>query len=141
MSSDIRNTIWHLAFQFKVSAKHAIRDRGLPLNGMHARMLSLIQHQERCTANQLATTTGRDKAQITRLLKELEDMGLLTRRPHPSDKRSQLLTLSTDGQALMATVEKAEHAVEAQMLKGLSQDEVASFLKLAEKMLNNLQGN
>ena len=88
-----------------------------------------------------ANKVSRKAHQCKAMLKELEDMGLLTRRPHPSDKRSQLLTLSADGQALMATVEKAEHAVEAQMLKGLSQDEVASFLKLAEKMLNNLQGN
>ena len=69
--SDIRNAIWQLAFQFKVSSKKAIRQYGLPLNGMHVRILHMIGATPACTANRIVLASGRDKAQITRLLKEL----------------------------------------------------------------------
>lgn len=137
--SDIRNTLWQLAFQFKVSTKRTIREHGLHLNGMHVRLLYLILSRPECTANGLATSTGRDKAQITRVIKELEAMGLLVRTPHPSDKRSQILALSALGRQLMARTRHAEQAVEARLLKGMSKEEVALFLALAHKMLDNLR--
>ncbi|EKF76072.1 MarR family transcriptional regulator [Alcanivorax hongdengensis A-11-3] len=137
--SDIRHALWQLAFQFKVSTKRAIRDYGLPLNGMHVRTLHLIRSQPDCTANQLATITGRDKAQITRLLKELEAMALITRTPHPGDRRSQIVALSDTGRELMARTVEAEKAVEKRLLKGMSKEEVSTFVSLAHKMLENLR--
>lgn len=137
--SDIRNAIWQLAFQFKVSTKRTIREYGLHLNGMHVRMLHLIRTQPRCTANQLVAVTGRDKAQITRVLKELESMTLIERTPHPSDKRSQILALSEQGRDLMGRTRAAEQAVETRLLKGMSRREVDTFVGLAHKMLDNLR--
>jgi len=137
--SDIRHALWQLAFQFKVSTKHAIRDYGLPLNGMHVRALHLIRSQADCTANRLATITGRDKAQITRTIKELEAMALITRIPHPSDKRSQIIRLSEQGSELMARTVAAEKDVEKRLLKGMSKQEVSTFVSMAHKMLDNLR--
>lgn len=137
--SDIRHALWQLAFQFKVSTKRAIREYGLPLNGMHVRMLHLIRTQPHCTANQLVAVTGRDKAQITRVLKELESMALIGRTPHPSDKRSQIVALSPQGQELMGRTLAAEHAVEKRLLKGMSRREMDTFISLAHKMLDNLR--
>lgn len=137
--SDIRNTLWQLAFQFKASTKRTIREYGLHLNGMHVRLLYLIRTQPECAANRLVAVTGRDKAQITRVVKELEAMGLVSRTPHPSDKRSQILTLSEQGRQLMRKTTEAEKAVEQRLLKGMSKEEVAIFLTLAHKMLGNLR--
>lgn len=137
--SDIRNTLWQLAFQFKVSTKRTIREHRLHLNGMHVRLLYLIRTQPECTANRLVAISGRDKAQITRVVKELEAMGLLTRTPHPGDKRSQLIALSEQGRLLMHKTTEAEQAVERRLLKGMSKEEVALFLSLAHKMLDNLR--
>ena len=137
--SDIRNTLWQLAFQFKVSTKRTIRQHGLHLNGMHVRLLYLIRTQPECTANRLVAISGRDKGQITRVVKELEAMELLTRTPHPGDKRSQLIALSERGRRLMHKTTEAEQAVEQRLLKGMSKEEVALFLTLAHKMLGNLR--
>lgn len=136
--SDLRNALWQLAFQFKASTKRTIREHGLHLNAMHVRLLYLIRTQADCTANQLVAVTGRDKAQITRLIKELEGMGLITRTPHPSDKRSQLVVLSEPGCALMEQTVRAEQEVEARLCKGMSRQEVETFVALANKMLVNL---
>lgn len=41
----------------------------------------------------------RDKAQVTRLLKDLTARGLLEKRENPEDRRSSLLSLSAEGEA------------------------------------------
>lgn len=136
--SNVRDVIWQLAFQFKVNIKQAIREYGLSLNGMHVRLLHLIHDHADCTANQLALNTRRDKAQITRSLKDLEGMGLIERTPHPNDKRSQIVTLSEAGQALMQRTGKVEREVTGRLLEGLSEEEVKTFVALSRKMLDNL---
>ncbi|MHB0775628.1 MarR family winged helix-turn-helix transcriptional regulator [Halomonas sp. WWR20] len=137
--SDIRQVLWQLAFQFKVSAKRAVRQHDLKLNGMHVRLLQMIHAHPGCTANRLVTITGRDKAQITRVIQELESMGLIARTPHPDDRRSHLLALSNDGESLMTRIGKAEDEVERALLKGISRQDQATFIEIGNRMLTNLQ--
>ncbi|MBZ9560138.1 winged helix-turn-helix transcriptional regulator [Halomonas coralii] len=134
----VHDVIWQLAFQFKIATKQAIRDYGLSLNGMHMHLLRRIRDRADCTANRLAQDTRRDKAQITRTLKELEGMGLITRSPNPRDGRSQIVALSDTGQALMRRTDQVERDVAGRLLEGLSEAEVTTFLGLAHRMLDNL---
>lgn len=136
--TDFKMVLWQLAFQFKSSIRQVLRDSELDLNGMHLRLLHAIGHHPNGTANQLASWSGRNKGQITRLVNELEAKGLVTRQPHPEDKRSQLLNLSNDGIKLMAKTNQVEKEVEARLLAGLQADEIEIFLTLAKRMLVNL---
>lgn len=106
---------------------------------MHMRLLHLLADNPQCSANQLSKVTGRDKAQITRLVKELEQKALVQRRPNPSDKRGQLLMLSEKGRDLSAATHAVERQVEDDLLHGLSEDEIATFIELANRMLANLR--
>ncbi|MBL7252606.1 MarR family winged helix-turn-helix transcriptional regulator [Alloalcanivorax marinus] len=137
--ADIRQVLWQLAFQFKVSSKRAIRDYDLPINGMHVRLLQMIHRQPDCTAQHIAAVTGRDKAQITRVIKELEAMDLVTRTPNPEDRRSQLLALSKTGQGLMARIQEAEDEVRKTLLKGIPKKDVDAFIETGNRMLDNLR--
>ncbi|MBF5058169.1 MarR family transcriptional regulator [Alcanivorax sp. 521-1] len=137
--ADIRQVLWQLAFQFKVSSKRAIRDYDLPINGMHVRLLQMIHRQPDCTAQHIAAVTGRDKAQITRVIKELENMALITRTPDPEDRRSQLLALSETGAGLMARIQEAEDDVKARLLKGVPKRDQDTFIEIGNRMLDNLR--
>ena len=137
--TDIRQVLWQLAFQFKVSSKRAIRDYDLPINGMHVRLLQMIHRQPDCTAQHIAAVTGRDKAQITRVIKELEAMDLVTRTPNPEDRRSQLLALSETGAGLMARIQEAEDDVKARLLKGIPKRDQDTFIEIGNRMLDNLR--
>lgn len=137
--ADIRQVLWQLAFQFKVSSKRAIRDYDLPINGMHVRLLQMIHRQPDCTAQHIAAVTGRDKAQITRVIKELETMALITRTPDPEDRRSQLLALSDTGAGLMARIQEAEDDVKARLLKGIPKRDQDTFIEIGNRMLDNLR--
>ena len=134
--SDIRQVLWQLAFQFKVSSKRAVRDYDLPLNGMHIRLLQMIRRHPDCTAQQIAGVTGRDKAQITRVIKELESMALITRTP---DRRAQLLSLNEKGRGLMARIKDAEDEVKKTLLKGINKKDQNTFIEIGNRMLDNLR--
>jgi len=137
--TDIRQVLWQLAFQFKVSTKRAVRDYDLPLNGMHVRLLQMIHRQPDCTAQHIASVTGRDKAQITRVIKELEGMALITRTPDPQDRRAQLLSLNETGQGLMARIKDAEDEVKKTLLKGINKKDQNTFIEIGNRMLDNLR--
>ena len=137
--SDIRQVLWQLAFQFKVSSKRAVRDYDLPLNGMHIRLLQMIRRHPDCTAQRIASVTGRDKAQITRVIKELESMALITRTPDPEDRRAQLLSLNEKGRGLMARIQDAEDEVKKTLLKGINKKDQNTFIEIGNRMLDNLR--
>ena len=137
--SDIRQVLWQLAFQFKVSSKRAVRDYDLPLNGMHIRLLQMIRRHPDCTAQKIASVTGRDKAQITRVIKELEGMALITRTPDPEDRRAQLLSLNEKGRGLMARIKDAEDDVKKTLLKGINKKDQNTFIEIGNRMLDNLR--
>ena len=137
--TDIRQVLWQLAFQFKVSTKRAVRDYDLPLNGMHVRLLQMIHRHPDCTAQQIAGVTGRDKAQITRVIKELEGMALIKRTPDPEDRRAQLLSLNDKGQGLMARIQEAEDEVKKTLLKGINKKDQNTFIEIGNRMLDNLR--
>lgn len=60
----------------------------------------------------LSRTLHRSAPWTTRLVDQLESDGLITRRPHPSDRRVNMLTLSSQGtETLHGFVEKGRTAV------------------------------
>ncbi|TGD72567.1 MarR family transcriptional regulator [Mangrovimicrobium sediminis] len=134
----VRDLLWQLAFQFKVRCHQAVRESGLDLGGMHVRMLQVIDEEPQCTANRLCQRSGRDKAQITRLVKELERQGLVKRSPHPTDGRSQVLQLTGRAKRLVGRVREVEQDVERQYVEGLSERELAAFVATGRKMLDNV---
>ena len=48
-------------------------------------------------ARGLVETFGLDKAAVSRQVAQLEQLGLITRTPHPDDGRAQLLTATDEG--------------------------------------------
>ncbi|MFZ4550437.1 MAG: MarR family winged helix-turn-helix transcriptional regulator [Aquabacterium sp.] len=87
---------------------------------MGLRMLQLCARQPGITPQALAEGSGRDKAQITRLVKMLLEEGLLERQPHPQDKRSYSLWLTPQGQQALHTFEHAQALVASQLFGELS---------------------
>lgn len=138
-ANSLRDALWQLSYQFKVSIKRTITAQGLQLNGMHVRLLHLLAQQPHISANQLVTITARDKAQITRLIKELDAKGLLQRQANPADKRSQLLSLSAPGTALTQRTRAVEEQLENRLLAGISAAEIDTFIDLTNRMLTNLK--
>jgi DNA-binding MarR family transcriptional regulator len=73
-------------------------------------------------ANQLALATaiGYDKSRLIALLDELAREGLVVREQDPADRRNRQVRLTPAGESRLAVVRAEIHAMEDEMLAGLS---------------------
>ena len=74
----------------------------------------------------------------SRLLKRLEDEGLVLRSMGEKDARMKRITATARAQALNDEAERRIAATEAVLTRGLSPEEIDQFLATAEKLKRNL---
>ena len=74
----------------------------------------------------------------SRLLTRLEDQGLVQRSPGTKDARMKRITPTLRAQTLNEEAEQRIAATEALLTRGISREEIDSFLATAEKLKRNL---
>ncbi len=75
-----------------------------------------------------------DRSTVATLLARLEEKGLLTRKPATDNRRKNLVALTPDGEAILATVVPILNAVEVELLGTLSPGEQATLLALLARV-------
>ena len=83
---------------------------------------ALIAASEPLEVSELAERAILWAPSLSRILAKLDDAGLIDRRPHPSDQRRSLITLSSQGAALVSAIapesERRYNAIEAEFGSG-----------------------
>jgi DNA-binding MarR family transcriptional regulator len=98
------------------------------------RLLTALQRDGEQSMGELATWLGVTPRRVTALVEALEADGLVERRPHPSDRRSTLVTI-TDGGLKAQQVGWEQHRAEvAQAFGDLSQPEQAQLLTISRTL-------
>lgn len=100
--------------KLRAAARHIVRELGFMQRGLAGTDLSpsavhsIIElgYGTVNTASELGTLLHLEKSSISRLLQKLQKEGLITVKSAPADKRSRILTLTPDGTALLADVER-----------------------------------
>lgn len=128
-----------LMHAYKRALRRAYRDDDLELSVSHIRALKAIRTLSPCTAQQISQRTQRDKAQTTRLLKDLLAADVIARSPHPDDRRSQILSLTPTGSELLARVDASERQVHTELAQRLNDDDLNAFIRLSRLMIDNLR--
>ena len=118
----------------------AVSAEGNGLGPMEVRCLRHIAHQEGVTQRDLVAHSGRDKAQIARLVKGLIERGLVASQPHPVDRRSQVLNATAAGLALQRKMQAHRAGFEVQLLAGFSASETATLIELLKRLQTNAAG-
>jgi MarR family transcriptional regulator, lower aerobic nicotinate degradation pathway regulator len=83
----------------------------------------------------LAGTIGFDTSTIGGVIDRLEARGLLTRNAKPDDRRVRLLTLTTDGHALLREIQPDMQRAQQRMLEPLPPRQRAEFLKMLRTLV------
>jgi DNA-binding MarR family transcriptional regulator len=107
--------------------------RGMVAEGLVSHGLSVAQfasmlcleQQPGMTVADLARKVGTARQSANEMLAGLEQAGLVERRPHPSDRRSQQVFLTEEGRTRLAEARPAVRAVEAKLSAGFTADELA----------------
>ncbi|GAB3281634.1 MarR family winged helix-turn-helix transcriptional regulator [Parahaliea aestuarii] len=134
----LSDTLHRLTHAYKQRLRIGIRNAGIDLPITHVRALKGIARNPEATAGSIAARMQRDKAQITRVLKELEEGGLITRQAHPADRRSQLLRPSRKGDILIAKLQAVEQEAIDTMTRQLKPGELQRFIALANLMADSV---
>ncbi|MCL1074425.1 MarR family winged helix-turn-helix transcriptional regulator [Shewanella dokdonensis] len=90
------------------------------------------------TPQLVAQKLHRDKAQVTRLVMDMEQQGLLQKLPHPQDRRSILLQLTAQGGTCLAQAEELQRQVAEKMTSGISATQQSLLDAALQQMRDNL---
>lgn len=98
------------------------------------RVVAVIAEDEGMTQQQVGRRTRMDKVTVSRATIGLVDRGLVERRPHASDRRSQSLHLSATGRDLYAQVAPKALELERRIFASFDPKEVAAFSDMLERV-------
>ncbi|MNZ72389.1 HTH-type transcriptional regulator MhqR [compost metagenome] len=100
-------------------------------------LLLCLEQRDGISHKELARRTGKDPANITRLLDQLERKKHVRRSFNPSDRRSQLLYITESGKSLARELVPVEAAFVSTLLTGITDEEVERFRAFMTKVNQN----
>lgn len=108
--------------------------------GQFAQLLALYE-QEGMTQNQLCDQVRIDQSTMAHTLQRMDRDGLIERTPDPADRRRSLVTLTERAREVESSLVQAAQGVNAVATRGFTTEEVATFLGLVTRMIDNLEAD
>lgn len=138
IAEDIVDAIHSVMHLHRSLQYRSLRDSPHELTHMEFKVLAFFARHPEATQRDLVTRTGRDKAQIARLIRGLRDRALLEGSADPDDKRSIRLRLTEAGNRTYSLVESQGEQLTNVAVNGLSEDECQQLAGLLERLRANL---
>ena len=110
-----------------------VRDSGLSPAQMHA--VEIIGHEGELRMKELAAKMGVTTGTLTVMVDRLEGLGLVTRQPHASDRRSFLVVLTDKGRRHFRQHQALHLELTREMVAGLGPEEVETFSRILTAIL------
>jgi DNA-binding MarR family transcriptional regulator len=123
-------------------AKQVYRRSTEDLLGMHMRhlmSLSYVRDHNGGPQQELAEALCMDANNVVLLLNELEELGYVSRRRDPSDRRRHLVDLTPVGAKALNNAEHRQESIEDDVLKALDSDERATLWRLLGQALRGAE--
>jgi DNA-binding MarR family transcriptional regulator len=123
-------------------AKQVYRRSNEEQLGMHLRhlvALSYVSDHDGCPQQDLADAFCMDANNVVLLLNELEQLGYTTRLRDPSDRRRHLVQITSSGRESLNLAERAQVAIEDDVLGALDADERRTLRELLNRALRSVE--
>jgi DNA-binding MarR family transcriptional regulator len=98
------------------------------------RLVAVIAEAGAITQAEIGERTRMDKVTVSRAAIALVGRSLLTRAPNAGDRRSHLLSLTTEGQSLYEAVAPKALAMEAELFGRFTAAELAAFTAMLHRI-------
>lgn len=132
---DLVHTVMH---QYRSLQYQVLRDGPHDVTHMESKVLAFFRRHAGATQSDLASHSGRDKAQLARLIKGLRERALLAGAEDAADRRSVSLSLTAAGRAVLATLQQQSKRLEARAVAGFSAAERQQLAALLQRVQANL---
>ena len=135
---DVLDMVHHVMHQYRALQFRVLRDGPHDITHMDSKVLGFFGRHPGATQSDLAQRTGRDKAQLARLIKGLRDQGLLQGEADPQDRRNTCLSLTEAGKGVQRALQQQGQRVNATAVAGLDAAEREQLLALLQRVSQNL---
>lgn len=115
-----------------------LRIKGVPLTPEQFMLIDLLWNQGSMTQQQLADQMQKDKNSVTKLVDALERKGFVVRQQNRNDRRSNTLVLTEKAEGLKHGAKQKGISILDEMLLGISEEELRSFLVTLHKLNRNM---
>ncbi len=129
----------YLASQMAKGFARSLQQRAAKLGFSPGQFPILLElwSEDGLTQKQLLERVDIEQATMANTLSRMERDGLVERRPHPSDKRAQLVFLTNKAAAMQAEAIEAAMAADTYLLKDFRQFERELLLEYIRRVLEN----
>ena len=110
------------------------------ITGRELAVLLVVAGREPESQQQLAVRLGIDRTSMVAFLDALEDKGLVTRRPDPSDRRRNVVVLTTTGQDTLRAARRASDEAERRFLAPLTRAAAVELRRALGLLANDGDG-
>ena len=115
-----------------------LRIKGVPLTPEQFMLIDLLWNQGSMTQQQLADQMQKDKNSVTKLVDAIEKKGFVVREQNLKDRRANTLVLTEKALQLKDSAKRKGISILDNILEGISEEELRSFLTTLHKLNNNM---
>ncbi len=135
---DVLELVHTVMHQYRSLQYRILRDGPHEITHMDSRVLGYFGRHPGATQSDLAQHSGRDKAQLARLVKGMRERGLLGAEADESDRRNLRLSLTPEGQSVQRALQQQARRLSARAVAGLSTAEREQLAALLQRVRSNL---
>ena len=100
-----------------------------------------IDPEQGSPSTALGPKMGMEATSLSRILKSMEERGLIMRKPHPEDGRSVLICLTEFGQEMREYSKDIVLGFDQMVRQKISEADLKIFSKVAESIMDLAQNN
>ena len=109
--------------------------RPMGLTGRHAGILLILEEKGSITQQEIGKCAHIDRTTMVDMVDDLERLGLVERKEHPTDRRSHSIYLTQKCREALPSIEKLCQVAESQFLSCLSAKEQKDLIQILRKLV------
>jgi DNA-binding MarR family transcriptional regulator len=138
---DVLELVHTVMHQYRSQQYRVLRDGPHDITHMDSKVLGYFGRHPGATQSDLAQHSGRDKAQLARLIKGMRERGLLAGEADAADRRNVRLSLTADGQSVQRALQHQAKRLSAKAVNGFDAAERRQLLELLQRVSANLNAD
>ncbi len=135
----VENELARLVHQVRQTLLEIARAIEPTLQPATYRIFATVVRDPQTTSSALAERLQMDKGQVSRALRDLEELRLVQRSPDPTDGRSTLLSPTAEGTARFERAHAPRRGLLAEVFESWDLDDITAFTNLLRRFLDDAE--
>lgn len=131
-------SIFKFMKQFRTRLDEELALAEIDFSPAFMKILKMVEKIPDCNAQKITSIFEKDKALITRIIKDMVSHELLTQNRDKKDSRVKILCLTDKGIDTLKTFRIIEDKIEKSMVSNISPDDLEIFVNVLNKIRNEL---